>query len=161
MPVAGVRTVVVSVLASAVAVRMTASQPVTGAYARIAADPTGALRSAADGWTVSGTLGDASAQGLRDVPVAAFLWLFDALEMPSNAGRTLWSVLVVVLAAVGAVRLARARVSAVDTSNEPWTPWVGAALFACAPVVVTTVQHSPGRRARGGDPPVGARASRA
>ena len=144
MPVPGVRTLVVSVLAAAVAVRMTATQPLTGAYARIAADPAGALRGAADGWTVSGTLGDATAQGLRDVPVAAFLWLTDVLGVPSVGGRTVWSVLVLVLAAVGAVRLARAGVAAVDTPHEPWTPWVGAALFACAPVLVTTVQHAPG-----------------
>lgn len=144
MPVPGVRTLAVSALAAAVAVRVTATQPLAGAYARIAEDPAGALRSAADGWTVSGTLGDATAQGLRDVPVAAFLWLTDALGVPSAGGRTLWSVLVLVLAAVGAVRLARARVTTVEASHEPWTPWVGAALFACTPVLVTTVQHAPG-----------------
>ena len=76
--------------------------------------------------------------------MAAFLWLTDVLGVPSAGGRTVWSVLVLVLAAVGAVRLARAGVAAVDTPHEPWTPWVGAALFACAPVLVTTVQHAPG-----------------
>jgi arabinofuranan 3-O-arabinosyltransferase len=151
LTVAGVRTLVVSALAAAVAVRVTATQPLAGAYARIAADPTGALRGAADGWTVSGTLGDATAQGLREVPVAAFFWLADVLGLPPVGGRAAWSVLVLVLAVVGAVRLARAQApgSAVRDdhdhgADEPWTPWFGAALFACAPVLVTTVQHSPG-----------------
>ena len=111
MPVPGVRTLVVAVLAAAVAVRVTATQPLTGAYARIAPDPAGALSSAADGWTVAGSLGDATAQGLREVPLAVFLWLTDVLGMAPANGRTAWSVLVLVLAAVGAVRLARARVS--------------------------------------------------
>ena len=143
MSVTGVRTLVVAVLAAAVAVRTTATQSLTGAYARISADPAGALTGAVDSWTVSGTLGDATAQGLRDVPLAVFLWLTDVLGVAPAGGRTMWSVLVLVLAAVGAVRLARARVSA-DAAHEPWTPWVGAALFACAPVLVTTVQQSPG-----------------
>lgn len=149
MTVAGVRTFVVSALAAAVAVRVNATQPVAGPYARIAADPSGALRGAADGWSVSGTLGDATAQGLREVPVAAFFWLTDVLRVPPVGGRATWSVLVLVLAVVGAVRLARGRASTdvreeVRDADESWTPWVGAALFACAPVLVTTVQHSPG-----------------
>jgi arabinofuranan 3-O-arabinosyltransferase len=150
LTVAGVRTLVVSALAAAVAVRVTATQPLAGAYARIAADPTGALRGAADGWTVSGTLGDATAQGLREVPLAAFFWLAEVLGLPPVGGRAAWSVLVLVLAVVGAVRLARAQAPGeaigedLDDADEPWTPWVGAALFACAPVLVTTVQHSPG-----------------
>lgn len=147
MSVAGVRTLVVSALAAVVAVRAS-TQPPAGAYARIAADPAGALRSAADGWTVSGTLGDATAQGLREVPVAAFLWLADVLRLPPAGGRAAWSVLVLVVAVVGAVRLARARAGGEAgperAEGEPWTPWVAAALFACAPVLVTTVQHSPG-----------------
>lgn len=144
MPVTGVRTLVVAFLAAAVAVRVTATQPVTGAYARLSADPAGALSSAADGWTVSGTLGDASAQGLRDIPLAAFLWLTDVFGVAPAGGRVAWSVLVLVLAAVGAVRLARSQVAEVDVAGESWTPWVGAALFACAPVQVATVLHSPG-----------------
>lgn len=144
MPVPGVRTLVVSILAAAVAVRVTASQPLTGAYARLAADPAAALSTATDGWTVSGTLGDASAQGLRDIPLAAFLWLTDVFGMAPAGGGVAWSVLVLVLAAVGAVRLARSQVSEPDAGSESWTPWVGAALFACAPVQVATVLHSPG-----------------
>ncbi len=145
MPVPGVRTLVVSVLAAAVAVRMTATQPLTGAYARIAPDPAGALRSAADGWTVSGTLGDATAQGLRDVPVAAFLWLTDVLGMAPAGGQDR-----LVRARPGPGRCrrgppgARPRCRRSTRRTRPWTPWVGAALFACAPVLVTTVQHSPG-----------------
>jgi arabinofuranan 3-O-arabinosyltransferase len=145
-----VRTVVVAALAAAVAVRVGATQPLAGAYARIAADPSGALRGAADGWSVSGTLGDATAQGIRELPVAAFFWLADVVGLPPQGGRAAWSVLVLVLAVVGAVRLARGRPTddavqhGPDDADEPWTPWVGAALFALAPVVVTTVQHSPG-----------------
>lgn len=149
MTVAGVRTVVVAALAAVVAVRVTATQPVARAYARIAASPSDSLRSAADGWSVSGTLGDATAQGLRDAPVAVFFWLMDVLGVPPAGGRTVWCVLVLVLAVVGGVGLARGRRSAEEQprrhdAGEPWTPWVGAALFACAPVLVTTVQHSPG-----------------
>ena len=144
MPVPGVRTLVVAVLAAAVAVRVTATQPLTGAYARIAPDPAAALSSAADGWTVAGSLGDASAQGLREVPLAVLLWLTDVLGMAPASGRTAWSVLVMVLAAVGAVRLARGTRANAGPGQESWTPWVGAALFACAPVLVSAVQHSPG-----------------
>ena len=144
MPVPGVRTSVVAVLAAAVAIRVTATQPLTGAYARIAPDPAGALSSAADGWTVAGSLGDATAQGLREVPLAAFLWLTDVLGMAPGTGRTGWAVLVLVLAAVGAVRLGRGSRTPAGPAHEVWTPWAGAALFACAPVLVTAVQHAPG-----------------
>ena len=74
----------------------------------------------------------------------SFLWLTDVLGMAPASGRTAWSVLVMVLAAVGAVRLARGTRANAGPGQESWTPWVGAALFACAPVLVSAVQHSPG-----------------
>ncbi len=143
MAVSGVRTLIVSALAAVVAVRVSATQPLAGAYARIAADPAGAVNRAADGWSVAGTLGDASAQGLRDLPVAAFLWLTGVLGVPPAGGRTAWCALVLVLGAVGAIRLARATAPG-QGARESWTPWIGAVLYACAPVLVTTVQHAPG-----------------
>ncbi|NYE38744.1 arabinofuranan 3-O-arabinosyltransferase [Nocardioides cavernae] len=153
MRVTGVRTLVVSALVAAVAVRVTATQPTTGAYARVSADPGRALREAADGWTVAGTLGDATAQGLRDIPLAAFSWLTDVLGLTPGVGRTAWCVAVLVLAVVGAVRLGRASggASRARTSPHPdpelhptWTPWVGAAIWACGPVLVATLVHAPG-----------------
>lgn len=149
MPATGVRTLVVSALAAAVAFRVSGAQSVTGAYARIAADPAASLRAAADGWTVSGTLGDATAQGLREVPLAAYFWLTDLLGIPATGARTGWCVLVLVLAVVGGVRLGRGRSAPAGASwrhgspDEPWSAWTGAALYVCGPVLVTTVLHSP------------------
>ena len=149
MSVSRARTVVVSALAAAVAIRVTAAQPVGGAYARIAADPSEALRRAGEGWTAAGTLGDATAQGLREIPLAGLLWVTDAGGVPPAAGRTIWCAVVLVLAAVGAIRMVhgpsarRLRADAPSDELTSWTPWVGAALFACAPVLVATVQHSP------------------
>ncbi|NPD06388.1 DUF3367 domain-containing protein [Nocardioides sp. zg-1308] len=150
MTVAGVRTLVVAVLAAAVAVRVSGAQAVTGAYARVAAAPTASLRSAADGWSVSGTFGDATAQGLRDLPLAVWSWLADLVGAPASVARTGWCVLVFVLAVVGAVRLGRACSGRASTQrrhgtvDEPWSPWVAAALYACGPLLVTTVLHAPG-----------------
>ncbi len=62
------RAVVVALLAAVIAVRVSVSQPLTAAVARIASDPAAALRHAADGWTLAGSLGGASAQGLRELP---------------------------------------------------------------------------------------------
>ncbi len=118
MTVSGVRTLVVSALAAAVAIRVSGAQTLTGAYARIAADPAASLRSAADGWTVSGTLGDATAQGLRELPLAAWFWLADVVGAPSPVGRTGWCVVVLVLAVVGGVRLGRARSAPAGASRR-------------------------------------------
>lgn len=151
MRVTGVRTLVVSALAAAVAVRVTATQPTTDAYGRVSADPVRALHQATDGWTVAGTLGDGTAQGLRDIPFAIFSWLTDVLGLTEGAGRTAWCVAVLVLAVVGAVRLGRASGAAVHGGAEAhpdlhptWTPWVGGVIWACGPVLVTTLVRAPG-----------------
>lgn len=145
-----VRTWAISLLVACVAVRVAGAQPLTGAYARVADDPGAALAHGADGWTVSGTLGDASAQGLRELGLATWFWLADLIGAPESAGRTAWCVLVLVLAVLGAIRLGRARPGAVtgtarpDGHRESWSAWTGAALYACGPVLVTTVLRSPG-----------------
>ena len=76
--------------------------------------------------------------------MAAFLWLTDVLGIaPAADGPSgpcsSWSW---PLSARFAWRAPGCRRS--HAAHEPWTPWVGAALFACAPVLVTTVQHAPG-----------------
>ena len=69
-----------------------------------------------------------------------------------------------VLAAVGACAWPRAaRPSASDRTargSETWTPWVGAVLFACGPVLVTTGPARTGGRTGGGPPALGAGAPR-
>jgi arabinofuranan 3-O-arabinosyltransferase len=149
MATARVRTVVVAGLAAAVAVRISASQPVGGVVADIARNPGGAITAADDGWTVAGTLGDASAQGLRDVPLALFAWLADLVGLSASGVQTGWRAGIFVLALVGAVRLAqqmsrhRAGAGAVQLTAEPWTPWVAAALYALGPALVATTVQSP------------------
>ena len=69
------RTALVALIVAAIGVRVSASQPLSPTMARIAHDPGMALMQADDGWTVAGSLGGASAQGLRDLPLAAFAWI--------------------------------------------------------------------------------------
>ena len=144
MPVPRIRAVAASAIAVAIAVRVTAAQPVDGPYARIASDPGAALLGAADGWSASGTLGHASAQGLREIPLSAFLWVTDVLGVPPAGGRSAWCAVVLVLALVGAARLARTTQPSDGGDAVPWTSWVAALLFACSPVVVASALHAPG-----------------
>lgn len=147
MSVPGVRTAVVAALVAAVGVRVSAADPVTGAVARIAHDPSAALLRAAEGWTVAGSLGVATAEGLREVPLAAFFWLTDVLWLPPTAGQAAWRVLVLLLALIGAVKLARTAMPRAATEQsgdvEPWTPWVAAVLYACGPVLLAAAVSAP------------------
>ena len=145
MSAAGIRTVVVGALAAAVAVRVSVPQPVSGTVGRIARDPAMALAGAADGWSVAGGLGGATAQGLREVPLAAFLWVAEILHVPDAAGQTAWWVLVQVIAVTGAVQAARAvrpGSARLEVGEESWAPFVGAMLYACGPVLVATTASS-------------------
>jgi arabinofuranan 3-O-arabinosyltransferase len=135
------RTAVVALLVTVIAVRVSVSQPLTATVARIASDPDAALRHAADGWTLAGTLGGASAQGLRDLPLALYYWLGSQLGLSAQVLQTSWRVLVLLLALWGAIRLARALAS--PERVETWTPWVAAVLFSSGIVLIPTVVRSP------------------
>ena len=140
------RTLLVILLTAVVAVRVSVSQPLTTAAARIAQDPSGALRHAVDGWTVSGTLGGASAQGVRDVPLALFHLLGAQLGLSDHVVQTTWRVLVLALGVLGAIVLARALVderSADERTAEPWTPWVAALLYGAGVMLVPSLVRSP------------------
>ena len=140
------RTLLVILLTAVVAVRVSVSQPLTTAAARIAQDPSGALRHAVDGWTASGTLGGASAQGVRDVPLALFHLLGAQLGLSDHVVQTTWRVLVLALGVLGAIVLARALVderSADERTAEPWTPWVAALLYGAGVMLVPSLVRSP------------------
>ena len=136
------RTAIVALLVCAVAVRVSASQPLTATVSRIASDPGASIRHAADGWTLSGTLGGASAQGLRDLPLAIYYWLGSQVGLSDPVLQTSWRALVLVLALVGAIRLARASAPSVGAAAS-WTPWVAAVLFSAGMVLVPTLVRSP------------------
>jgi arabinofuranan 3-O-arabinosyltransferase len=136
------RTAIVALLVCAVAVRVSASQPLTATVSRIASDPGASIRHAADGWTLSGTLGGASAQGLRDLPLAIYYWLGSQVGLSDPVLQTSWRALVLVLALVGAIRLARASAPSVGDAAS-WTPWVAAVLFSAGMVLVPTLVRSP------------------
>ncbi|GEP32860.1 hypothetical protein NSZ01_06280 [Nocardioides szechwanensis] len=138
MMTAGGRTLVVTALVGVIAVRTSLSQPVTPQAARVGSDPEGAFARAADGWSDLGALGGASAQGLRDLPLAGWHWLCAPLDLSAEALQVTWRVLVLVLALWGAIRLARAL-----SPGASWSPWVAAVLFSSGPVVVAAVLRSP------------------
>lgn len=135
------RTAVAGLLVTVIAVRVSVSQPLTASIAGIVSDPGAALRHAADGWSLAGTLGGATAQGLRDLPLALYYWLGSQLGLSDHVLQTVWRVLVLLLALWGAIRLARAL--AVPGRAQSWTPWVGALLFSSGIVLVPTVVRSP------------------
>ena len=147
--IARMRTLVVALLVAVIAIRSSVSQPLSAAAARVAADPGAAVRHAADGWTAAGTLGGGSAQGIRELPLAAYYWLGAEIGWSPEVLQILWRVLVLVLAVVGAVRLARGlgggrpRDPELDEAAESWSPWVAAALFGAGVVLVPTLVQSP------------------
>lgn len=132
------RSAAVSVLAAAVAARVSASVPLDPASARVAADPGAALDRAGDGWSSAGTLGTATAQGLRELPLAAYHWLGAQVRLPAEVLVGGLRVAVVVLAVLGAVRVART-----VSGRDSWVPWAGAVLYGCGPVLVATLLGSP------------------
>lgn len=143
-----VRTSLVALLVGVVALRWSLSQPASAATQRIFADPGAAIVSAGEGWTFAGTLGGATGQGLRELPYALVVMLGGDLGLSAAVVESCWRVLVLVLAVVGAVRLARGlagdgRRRGADESQEPWTPWVGAVLFVLGAVLVPTLVRSP------------------
>lgn len=135
------RTAVLALLVTVIGVRVSVSQPLNASVARIASDPGAAVRHAADGWTATGTLGGASAQGLRDVPLALYYWLGSQLGLSAQVLQTSWRVLVLLLALGGAIRLARAL--ATPEWADTWMPWVAAALYSTGIVLVPTLVRSP------------------
>lgn len=144
-----VRTVVVALLVGIVAIRVSLLLPVSAVTRRIAVDPAEALRSAGDVWTATGSLGGPSAQLLRELPYASAVWLGSEAGLSATAVEAVWRAGVLLLAVLGAVRLARGL--AVGTGDqrgerapdEPWTAWTGAVLFALGTVMVPTVLRSP------------------
>jgi arabinofuranan 3-O-arabinosyltransferase len=140
------RTLLVVLLTAVVAVRVSVSQPLSAAAARVAHDPEGTLRHAVDGWTVAGTLGGASAQGVRDVPLAIFYLLGTELGLSAEVLQTAWRILVLVVGVLGSIVLARSVTTEDSTGRsavEPWTPWVAAVLYGVGVVLVPTLVRSP------------------
>lgn len=149
MSLAAVRTSAVAILTVAVALRVGLSQPPAGMLTTIAGDPGGSLAATTSGWTTAGTLGSATAQGVRDVPVALFVWLGDALALSTQAVQAFWYVLVTLLALLGALRLARTTAQATDPvdaaapTSTSWAPHVAAVVYACGPALLATLSRSP------------------
>lgn len=139
------RTLLVALLAAVVAVRVSASQPLTAGAARVGHDPLASLRHALVGWTDLGTLGGATVQGVRDLPLAGWFWLGDQMGLDAGLLQMSWRVAVGVLATVGAVRLARLGTGRMSgkRASEPWTPWVAATLFGAGVVLVPVLVRSP------------------
>ncbi|ROR91414.1 4-amino-4-deoxy-L-arabinose transferase-like glycosyltransferase [Nocardioides aurantiacus] len=141
LPVRRTRTVAVAVLAAVVGIRVSVARGLEGTAADLAGDPAGALGRALDGWGSAGSLGDASAAGLRSLPLAALHRLADAVGVPGTAAQAAWTALVLVLAVVGARRLAS--VASPAAAGESWAPWVAALVYACGPVLVATGVDAP------------------
>lgn len=133
------RTAAVTLLAVVVAVRASAGGPLRDAATVIAADPAVALDNALAGWRVEGSLGVASAQGMRELPLSAAYWLAEQLSVQIHAAQIAWRAVVLVIAVIGAVRLARLCAQEADS----WAPWAAAVAFGCGPLMVTTVVADP------------------
>ena len=148
MGVAAVRTSAAACLTAAVAVRASTSEGTSHLLARITSDPGRWLTDAATGWTVAGTLGDATAEGIRSLPLAALAWLGETVGAPAAAVQTVWYLLVLLLALLGALRLADAASARRSTDPEggiggSWSVHVAAVLYACGPVLLATLSGSP------------------
>lgn len=135
------RTLAVAVLAAVVGVRVSVARGLEGTAADVAGDPAGALAGALDGWGSAGSLGDASAAGLRAAPLAALHRLAEVVSVSGTAAQAAWTALVLVLAVVGARRLAS--VASPPATAQSWAPWVAALVYACGPVLVATGVDAP------------------
>lgn len=134
-----IRTALVALLVAVIALRWSLSQPVSAVTARIAVDPWDAVRSSGDGWTFAGTLGGSSVQGLRELPYALAVALGSDAGLAAHTVETCWRMLVLVVALLGAVRLARTQAA----RAESWAPWAGALVFVLATVLLPTTVRSP------------------
>lgn len=134
-----IRTALAAILVAVIALRWSLSQPVSAVTARIAVDPWEAVRSAGSGWTFAGTLGGSTVDGLRELPYALVLALGTDAGVAAHTVETCWRMLVLVVAVVGAVRLARTQ-AARDAS---WAPWAGALVFVLASVLLPATVRSP------------------
>ena len=107
--------------------------------ARIAVDPWRAVRSADEGWSFAGTLGGGTVEGLRELPYAIVVALGTDGGVSAHTVETCWRMLVLVVALLGAVRLARG----LTVRDDSWAPWAGAAFFVLGTVLLPTVVRSP------------------
>ncbi len=139
------RTALVALLVAVIALRWSLSQPVSAVTARIATDPWAAVRSAGDGWTFVGTLGGSTVEGLRELPFALALAVGTEVGLSAHTVETCWRILVLVVAVLGAVHLARtlASRSGRTDSAQSWAPWTGAVFFVLGTVLVPTSVLSP------------------
>ena len=134
-----IRTALVALLVAVIALRWSLSQPLSAVTARIAVDPWAAVRSAGDGWTFAGTLGGNSVDGLRELPYALVVALGTDAGLSAHTVETCWRILVLVVAVLGAVRLARTQ----TVRAESWAPWAGALVFVLGTVLLPTMVRSP------------------
>jgi arabinofuranan 3-O-arabinosyltransferase len=142
------RTIVVSLLAAVIGVRAAASEPLWDTAARFSARPQQALATALDGWSGEGSLGVASAQGVRELPLAASYVGADLAGLSPLVVQATWRALVLVLAVIGAIRLARGVARRLDkkegtSTADTWAPWVAATFFGCNALMVATVARHP------------------
>ena len=148
------RTTVVSALVAVTGIRVATGSASGGGPASLVEDPGGVLGRSLDGWSTAGTLGGASAADLRAVPLAALHRSAELVGLPSVVAHATWVVLVLVLAVVGARRLAAVTVApragrhtaapgGPDDAAGSWAPWVAAVVYACGPVLVVTSVEAP------------------
>ncbi|HSJ20464.1 MAG TPA: alpha-(1-_3)-arabinofuranosyltransferase family protein [Nocardioidaceae bacterium] len=142
------RTIVVSLLAAVIGVRAAASEPLWDTAARFSARPQQALATALDGWSAEGSLGVASAQGVRELPLVASYVGAELAGLAPLVVQASWRALVLVLAVIGAIRLARGVARRLDkkegtSTADTWTPWVAAIFFGCSALMVATVARHP------------------
>lgn len=138
------RTLVVAVLAAVVGIRVSVGRGLEGTAAAVAGDPSGSLVRALDGWSDAGTLGNASAADLRATPLALLHRLAELVGLSALSAQAVWTASVLVLAVVGARRLASLTGSGpARDGGESWAPWGAALVFACGPVLVTTAADAP------------------
>lgn len=134
------RTAVVALLVAVVGVRVSLGRGLDDVAGRVSSDPAGPLAHTLDGWTTAGTLGEASAADLRALPLSLLHRLGELAGVSAGTTQAMWTALVLVVAVVGARRLASA---AARPGDDSWAPWVAALIYACGPVLVATAARAP------------------
>lgn len=144
------RTLLTALLVCIIAIRASALDPVADSLVALAGDPLGAWRESLDGWSDSGTLGVATADGLRQLPFTGYYALTDALGLDWAPAQLILRALLMVLALVGAVKLAFGvdvvvrRQAGLTDGLPSWVPWIGALLYAGGPVMSAVTSAAPG-----------------
>lgn len=133
-------------LAGAIGIRIAASQPLADTGMVLAAHPRAAIAAAFQGWSTQGSLGAPTAEGVRSLPLALYYAAGEQAHLPITALQAVARGLILIVATLGALRLARTQLrhgAPQGAAEESWAPWLAAVLYGCGAGLAAAVAARP------------------